>query len=437
MNPDISGAGHRPPAGGGSPLRIPDGPLHQPYPRAELHPTDLLGSFFVCGLVFLAAAAFCGLIQAISPWDEGRWLALHLAFFGGVSQLILGAGQFFAGAFLAIDPPSRRMVRSQLLLWNGGSILLGLAVPLGSRILICIAVALLASALTAWIRSLVLMKKRSLNRTPWATRWYLAAAAFFLAGILAGGLLAGGIAWPYGHLAGAHMVLNLGGWFGAAIIGTLHTFYPTLTRTRLRFERLQPAAFGLWSGGVALLAGGYLIAADFLVIAGWILLIGSAGLLLVNVIACRIASRTILSLPARVVGTAQPFLPAGLIVLAVATIVDGSAWSLAGSSRAAAGTLLVAGWVGLTVLGSLIHLLVILVRARDHRRPVPVVRPIRDSLLAGVAAFGVAGVAVSQIVGAEDLGRAFQVLLLIGYSVLAARVAWLGIRVLRHARPVV
>ena len=34
------------------------------------------------------------------------------------------------------------------------------------------------------------------------------------------------------------MALNLAGWFGAAIVGTLHTFYPSLTQTQLRLPTL-------------------------------------------------------------------------------------------------------------------------------------------------------------------------------------------------------
>ena len=80
----------------------------------------------------MLAAAVAGSIQAIAPWPWGRWLALHLAFVGGVSQLVLGASQFFAGAFLATDPPPRRLVRGQLLAWNAGAILLALGDPRGA-----------------------------------------------------------------------------------------------------------------------------------------------------------------------------------------------------------------------------------------------------------------------------------------------------------------
>ncbi len=439
MSPPESGGGPGPvpPArpAAEKPLRIPDGPRHQPYPFSELHPTDLLGAFFLCGLAFLAVAAIAALVDAAAPWNHGRWLALHLAFFGGVSQLILGATQFFAGAFLATDPPSRRLVRTQLGFWNGGTILLAVAVPADLAAPVWIAVAALTVGLGAWVRGLASIRRRSLNRNPWATRWYEAAGVFFIAGIVAGTLLATGNVWAHGYLTGAHMALNLGGWFGAAIVGTLHTFYPTLTRTRLRFPRLQPPAFLLWTIGIGALAIGYGFALEPLVQAGWAGLAASSALLLANIVACRMASSTELSLAARAVGAAQLFLPAALVVLAAGSFTDGSVFSPAGRMRAAAGILLIAGWVGLTVAGSLIHLLFTLLRARDHRRPRPRKQPVADPAVVALTVAGISGLAICRLAGADGVAPVFGLAMLAGYLVLAVRIALLGFGVLREARP--
>jgi len=422
-------------SGPGPARPAPRMPTPRAHHRGDMRPTDVLGAFFLCGLAFLAAAIVGGAIQALAPWDWGRWLALHLAFFGGVSQLVLGASQFFAGAFLATDPPPRRLVRAQLACWNGGALLLAVAVPARSAALTWVAVGLLVAGLAAWAAALGVMRRRSLGKNPWATRWYQAAAGFFAFGIAAGALLSTGVAWPHGYLLGAHMVLNLAGWFGAAIVGTLHTFYPSLTQTTLRFPRLQPVAFWLWSAGVAALAVGYAWAVGPLAVAGWIVLAAAAMALLVNVVACRLASEATLSLAARVVGAAQAFLPAGIVVLAVAAVVDGPVWSLAGSTRVAAGTLLVAGWVGLTVIGSLLHLLAIVVRVRNFPRPMPRARPRLDVAVTVLAAVGAGALAACQLLDAEVPGRLATVVLLAAYAFLAVKVALLGLGVARHARP--
>lgn len=396
----------------------------------------MVGAFFVCAIAFLAAAAIAGLAQALWPSPWGRWLALHLAFVGGVSQLVLGASQFFAGAFLATDPPPRRLVRAQLLAWNAGAALLAVAVPRGAGTLTWVAVALLLAALGVWSAAIAVMVRSSLRRSPWATRWYLAASAFFALGMIAGSLLAHASPWPHGNLLAAHMALNLTGWFGAAIVGTLHTFYPSLTQSQLRFPRLQAVAFAAWTGGVAALAVGYAWTLDAIALAGWLGLTAGALALLANVAASLRAAPRPLSLPARLVGVAQPFLLAALVSATVAAFEHGPAQALVGSTRTAVGTLLVSGWIGLTVLGSLLHLLAVVIRVRGGFRAVmPAPRPLRDTALAVLAALGVVITALAQagaLGGWNGLGRA---LLLAAYALLGARVATLAGRVLLRARP--
>jgi hypothetical protein len=99
---------------------------------------------FVAGIAFLIASAIAAVVGSVWSWTWGRWLALHLVFVGGISQLVLGASQFFLGAFLATDPPPRALIRAQLDCWNAGAILLALAVPAGLERLIDLAVLLLA-----------------------------------------------------------------------------------------------------------------------------------------------------------------------------------------------------------------------------------------------------------------------------------------------------
>ncbi len=407
----------------------------RPRRRDGLRPTDVVGSFFVCGIGFLLAAVAAGLVQWLDPWPQGRWLALHLAFVGGVSQLVLGASQFFAGAFLATDPPAGWLVRAQVLAWNAGAALLAIALPEHYGTLIWVAVGLLLGALLTWAAAIATMRRRSLRRSPWATRWYVTSAAFFGLGMVAGSLLARGVPWSHGDLLGAHMSLNLGGWFGGAIVGTLHTFYPSLTQTQLRFARLQAVTFAAWTAGVAALAIGYAWSLEPLAIAGWLALCVAGLVLLVNVAACVPAAPRPLSLAARIVGAAQPFLLAGLLIAAVAAISSGPANALTGSTRTAVGTLLVCGWIGLTVLGSLLHLLAVVVRVRDFSRQMPAPRPRFDTFAAALAAAGIGALALSQRLGLDGWDTLATIVLLAAYAILAARIAALAARVLIHARP--
>jgi nitrite reductase (NO-forming) len=346
-----------------------------------------MAAFFALGIGYLIAGATVAAIDAAAAWAPGHWLALHLVFVGGVSQLVLGAGQFFAGAFLATDPPRRGLVRLQLGTWNAGTLLVAVGVPGDVAPATVAGAVLLAIGLGAFVVGLDGLRRRSLQRAPWAVRWYEVCAGFLGTGVLIGVLLATGVRWSSGSLLGAHMALNLAGWFGTAIVGTLHTFFPSLTQTQLRFAGLQRRTFACWTLGTTVLAAGYGFAVAPLVLAGWAGLTLAAALLCINLVASLRGSPAALSLPARLIAAAQACLVLGL-TLAFVGALGGEAMSPPlGAARQAIAILLLPGWLGLTVLGSLLHLLSVLARVRDLRRALPPARPARDRTLVA-AAFG-------------------------------------------------
>lgn len=400
-----------------------------------LRPTDVVGAFFLAGLAFVLAGAIVAVAGGVVGWSSTRWLALHLIFVGGISQLVLGASQFFAGAFLATDPPARKLVRAQVAGWNSGSLLLAAGVVSTTPALIGLAASVLLGVLATYASALVQMRRRALQTQQWATRWYLLGAALFAPGIVAGAALAIPLRWPHGDLLAAHMALNVIGWFGTAIVGTLHTFYPSLTRTVLPLPRLQPWTFRAWAVGVVLLAVGSAWAVDPLASAGWVALEAASAILVVQIVRCVAIAPRPLSLPALIVGAGQLFLLAGLVVAAAVAAVDGPAQAIAGSTRTAIGILLIGGWVGLTVLGSLVHLLAVVLRVRDLTRPMPMPRPRRDAATAAAAAIGVTVLAASHGASLDAAEAPAAALLLTAYAVLAARILKLAAGVVANARP--
>ena len=404
-------------------------------PARALRPSDLLAAFFFFGLVFLAAGAVVAIIHAATGWTDGHWLALHLVFVGGVSQLVLGAGQFFAAAFLATTPPSPRLVRYELSVWNAGAVLVAVGVPTGLEPVTAAGAALLAAGLCLFVGALRGLQRRSLQKAPWAVRWYEACAVFLGLGVLAGVLLAAGVGWSPGSLLGAHMTLNLAGWFGTAIVGTLHTFFPSLTQTRLAFPRLQSPTFVAWTSGTAALAAGYALAIGPLVIAAWAALALAAALLCANLAASLRASPAPLALPARLVAAAQACLLVAVVVAVAGAIGGDSTAAPAGGARSAIAILLLPGWLGLTVAGSLLHLLAVLARVRDFTRPLPPARPTRDGLLAGAATLAVLGLAAARSGNLAAIDSVALVALLIVYAALGALVAWRAGQALRGGVP--
>lgn len=400
-------------------------------------PTDMLAAFFGCAILFLLAAAAALATQATTGSSSAHWLALHLAFVGGVSQLVLGAGQFFAGAFLATGPPPRALARAQLATWNAGALSVAAGVPTHTDGAVWGGAALLLAGLCLFLTGLGWLRRRSLQRIPWAVRWYEACALFLGLGVLAGvGLATGtGIGWVRGDLLGTHLALNLAGWFGTAIVGTLHTFYPSLTQTRLRLVRLQPATFAAWTGGVAALGLGALFAVDAVLTLGWIALLVAAALLAANVVGSAREAGAPLSLAARLVGAGHMFLVAALLFATVTALAEGAHAPLVGSHRAVLAALLIPGWLGLTVLGSLLHLLGVVVRVRDLSRPLAPPRPRRDRWLAAVVVLGAAAVALTQIDWLAALGPAGTALACAAYALLAVRVLKLATQAARLIRP--
>lgn len=396
-------------------------------------PSALLTTFFATALGFLAAAATAAVAFEITRTAWLHWLALHLLFLGGVSQLVLGAGQFFTCAFLASSPPPRRLVNAQLLTWNSGTVLVAIGVPTGTTLVTDVGGCLVAVGLALFAGSLRGMQRRSLQRARWAVRWYQACAACLGVGLLVGIAMARGVPWSHGSLLGAHLALNLTGWMGAAIVGTLHTFFPSLTQTRLRFPRLQGFTFVLWMLGVAGLALGAAFGSDFAVTLGWVSLAVAAGMLGSNVLASLLSAPRPLSLPARLVALGQVFLPAGVIVALVATLADGVVAPFAGSVRGALAALLLAGWIGLTVAGALLHLLAVLARVRQFTIAMPEPHPMRDRILAAAAFAGIGGLALAPVDRLDSLAIPAQVLTVAVAVAIAAQVAILAGRALMAA----
>ena len=391
-------------------------------------------AFFTAALIMLAASAAAAITYAVTGDARLHWLALHFALLGGVSQLILGAGQFFVCAFLATTPPGRRLVAAQLAAWNSGTVLVALGVTTATTPAVDAGAILLASGLVAFAWSLRSMQRRSLQRARWAVRWYVASSACLGVGVLIGVLLARGTAWSHGSLLGAHLALNVAGWLGTAIVGTLHTFIPSLTATKLRFERLQGPTFGLWLVGVVTLAGGAAFDADVAVLIAWAGLAAAAAALAINVAGSVLAAPVALTLPARLITMAQVFLLAGIVEALIVTISHGPSEPFTGQARGQLTDLVVIGWLGMTVGGALLHLLAVLARIRDFSLAIPPPCPVRDRALVGLAGLAVAARALSHADGFAGLHLPATVVLAGAAMLLAARILTLAGRAARAGK---
>lgn len=406
-------------------------------PPGAQRPASMLAAFCFPALAYLVAGAVCAVLAtAGAGGPHAGWLSLHLVFVGGISQVLIGAGQFFSTAYLATEPPSRRMTLAQLAVWNAGALLVAAGVPADAGAVSAAGGTLLLVGLALYAVALRALERRSLQTSRWTLRWYYASAAYLAIGSLLGASMASGAGWAHGSLFGAHLACNLGGWFGGAIVGTLHTFYPSLTHSRLEHPRLQGPTFVFWYAGVGALAGGEAFAAWPLVWAGWSALSAASAMLLINIVACSRAAQAPVGLPARLVGAAQGFLVAGMIVALAMLGTVGAAAAIADPWRPALGVLLGLGWIGLTFAGSLMQLMTVLARVRDLGARLPDPAPLRDSLLAAGLSVSIALLALAQSPSLSGLERTAEILSLVFAAPVGARVLQLAARAARAPKKI-
>jgi nitrite reductase (NO-forming) len=362
--------------------------------RSERGPAT---AFLVAGVASLLAAGAVAAAGALWHWPWAGTASLHVALIGGVSQLVLGAAQAFAAALLATAPPARAALVAQRVLWTVGtvSVVVGMAAAL--RPAVFAGAALLASALGLFAAGMWAMERRSLQRPAWGIRWYYACVVFLGAGGALGLQLARGASWSAGDLLSAHVTLTVLGWLGTAIIGSLHTLFPTLSGRRLARARLEGPTFVCWTLGVSSLAMGYLFASAALAGIGLLGLSAGALTLLANVLRTARAPGPPLGLAARLVLGGQLCLGVGLPLAASLAPVDPSQ-PFTDGVRGALAALLLAGWVGMTVVGSLLHLLPVSIRRPAAPLPWPLV-PLVRRRIPYVMVGGVALLATGELAG--------------------------------------
>lgn len=214
-------------------------------------------------LVWLLAVALLSGVHRGIP-DSG-WLLVHLALLGAVTNAILVYSWHFAEALLRLPVPSRRALAVRLALINAGAAAAMGGVVAGAWPL-AVSGAAAVGAAAGWHGAALLVRlRRALpSRFRSTLRYYLAACALLPFGAAAGALLA----LPgtddgtdlHARLLLAHESINLLGWVGLSVLGTLVTLLPTMLRTRAE-ESAEPVArraLGVLLAGVLLAAGGAL-----------------------------------------------------------------------------------------------------------------------------------------------------------------------------------
>ncbi|HET8562171.1 MAG TPA: multicopper oxidase domain-containing protein [Marmoricola sp.] len=214
-------------------------------------------------ILWLLAVVVVALVHRDIP--VARWLLFHLLLLGAVTHSILVWSQHFADALLHNAPTAaayrNRSVR--LLLCNGGALVVVAGVVAAHWVLAAAGGGAVALAVGWHAASLVGQLRHALgSRFAVTVRYYVASAALLPLGAFFGVLMVRGLSdeW-HARVMIAHIAVNVLGWMGLTVMGTLVTLWPTMLRTRIAegAEHAARRALPVLVGGILLTVAGCLV----------------------------------------------------------------------------------------------------------------------------------------------------------------------------------
>ena len=176
-----------------------------------------------------------------------RWLLIHLLMLGAVTHAIFVWSRYFTDALLHTPDEGRRDQNRRLMLLNVGVLLVitGVVINVWPMTLLGATAVAIAVLWHGWV--IAAQFRRALpSRFGFSVRYYVAAACFLPIGAALGTILARELADPWqDRLVVAHVAVNLLGWIGLTVVGTLLTLWPTMLRTQIATGAERAAAQAL------------------------------------------------------------------------------------------------------------------------------------------------------------------------------------------------
>ncbi|MEV4555351.1 multicopper oxidase domain-containing protein [Nonomuraea wenchangensis] len=332
--------------GGRPPLAPP------PRPRASWH---LRANAVVVGWLALTVVA----VLAGDVLPAPRWLLIHVFLLGAISTAILIWSEHFTVALLRVRTPPGRGSLARLGLLNAGAVAVLAGVSAGPWQVAAAGAALVAGVVLWHAAVLVTLVRQALpGRFGHVIGWYVAAPVALATGGVLGGLLAADVGHGAAHerMQAAHAVVNLFGWIGLTVLGTLFTLWPTVLRTRMADGTRRASRLGLRLAvpGLAVATGGLLAGWRWVALAGLVAYAAGALAALVP-LADALRRRRPHTGAAWMLGAAIAWFEVALVANAVVV-----------ATRPAAGVaaalepllpLVLVGFVAQVLFGSLLHLL--------------------------------------------------------------------------------
>lgn len=309
-------------------------------------------------VAWLLALVVVALVHPFVP--AARWLLVHLLVLGAVSNAILIWSWHFAAALLRLPTESlRRGQALRLVLFNAGALGVVGGTVTSARLPV-VAGAAVVAGVAGWHATALLRRARAAlpSRFGVTVRYYVAAGLALPVGAVLGVLLGrpGLSDAGHGRVVVAHEVVNLLGWVGLTVVGTLVTLWPTMLRTRVAdgAESAARRALPVLVGGVAAAAAAALAGSLVLAAAG--VLVVLAGVVTVAVPhAEEVRRKAPVELPTASVLAGMLWLAGSLVALAVGLATAGD-WATAGERAGALTAPLLAGFAAQVLIGALGYL---------------------------------------------------------------------------------
>ncbi|HEX6057044.1 MAG TPA: multicopper oxidase domain-containing protein [Intrasporangium sp.] len=319
-------------------------------------------------VIWLMVALLVSLIHPFFAYS--RWLMVHLVVLGAVTHAAMVWSVHFSEALLKTRSgfEERRLQTIRLSVFQVGVLLVLVGVPTRVWPLTLIGGTLISAAVGWHAVMLVRRLKAALpGRFRITVRYYIVAALLLPVGATFGVLLARGSSVAgatdtvHGQLLVAHTMVNLLGWIGLTVLGTLVTLWPTMLRTKMadNAESASQHALPVLAGGLALVVASPLVDHAMVGVAGIVLYL--AGTLWVyRPIITAARRRPPYAFPTLSAGAGLLWLPVGLVLMGWSLATRGSWEALAGNYGALT-TIFVVGFALQVLLGALSYLLPVVV----------------------------------------------------------------------------
>lgn len=332
-------------------------PANGPAPKPPGRSPRALWHLGVNAVVVAWLALFVVVGSAHHFLPHAYWLLVHTLLLGAVTNAVVIWSGHFAASVLRLPEANRGAPAAlRLVCLNAGAVAVIGGMFTDRWPVVLVGGILVAAAVTAHAVWLVRLLRRALpGRFSMTVRYYIAAAALLPVGAALGVVMA------RGDLGGdlpermllAHEMINLLGWVGLTVAGTLITLWPTMLRTRVvdGAERAGRRALPVLLAGLGAAVAAALLAPPPLAAPG--VAVYTAGLVIAGIPWVREArARVPHSLAAWSVAAGSLWLAGSLLVLA-GILLSTTSWVTVGERTSVLTAPLAAGWIAQVLLGAL------------------------------------------------------------------------------------